>query len=148
MWLAYMANHGFTIVSFPPTHKANNENAHTGHKQRWMADGGIGGGRCCRRCLPSSFVDNVFDGGGALLLSDRGHIAAVSLLVFIRRRHVTVRLPKRQGQQGDNEEDEDDVNNDDANNNDDLSCRGSIPLHGGGGTVDCQPTPRRRVGRV
>ncbi len=35
------ANHGFTIVSFPPTHKANNETVHTGHKQRRMADGGI-----------------------------------------------------------------------------------------------------------
>ena len=35
------ANHGFTIVSFPPTHKANNETVHMGHKQRRMADGGI-----------------------------------------------------------------------------------------------------------
>ena len=35
------ANHGFTIVSFPPTHKANNETVHMGHKQRRMADEGI-----------------------------------------------------------------------------------------------------------
>jgi hypothetical protein len=39
------ANHGFTIVSFPPTHKANYKTAHAGQKQQRTADGGIGGGK-------------------------------------------------------------------------------------------------------
>ena len=89
----HLANHDFTIVSFPPTHKSKNETAHAGHNQRRMADGGIGGGRCRHRCLLSSFVDNVFDGGGALSLFNGGHVAVVSLLVFIRHRHATVHLP-------------------------------------------------------
>ena len=87
------ANHGFTIVSFPPTHKANNDTAHTGPKQRRMGDGGIGGGRCCRRRPLFSFVNNVFDGGGTPSSSDRGCVTTVSLLVFIRRCRVAVHLP-------------------------------------------------------
>jgi hypothetical protein len=59
-------NHSFTIVSFPPTHKANNKNVRAGHKQRGMADGGIGGGRWRRlldsltRCQSWSITINCF----------------------------------------------------------------------------------------
>ena len=91
-WLT-RCNHCFMVVSFPPTHKVNSETVHMGHKQGRMAYGGIGDGGRCRRRLLSSFVDDVFDGGGTPLSSDVGRVAAVSLLVFNRCGRAVVRLP-------------------------------------------------------
>jgi len=90
----HLANHGFTIVSFPPTptHKSKNKTAHAGHNQRRTADGGIGSGRCHHRHPLSSFVDDVFDGGGAPLLFNGGRVAAVLLLVFIQHLRAAKRI--------------------------------------------------------
>ncbi len=86
------ANHGFTIVSFPPAHKTKSKTAHVGHNQWRTADGGIDGGRCCRHRPLSSFIDCVFDGGGVPSSSDGGRVATVLLLVFICCHRVVVCL--------------------------------------------------------